>query len=99
MVVSPWPDHLARMPPTGVAPRIVRPANEEAAINRPIEGDIWDAARSWGSIKTVFVAFEIDGPTENTIPWKAIIDFWHEGEAAKFENDTNATGLLHGLKV
>ncbi|GMK56810.1 hypothetical protein CspeluHIS016_0306500 [Cutaneotrichosporon spelunceum] len=99
MVISPWPDQRARIPPTNVAPRIVRPANEEATVNRPLEGDIWDCGRSWGSIKTVFVSFEMDGPTKSTIPWKAIIEFWHEDEAAKFENDTNATGFLCGLKV
>jgi hypothetical protein len=87
------------MPLTNVAPRIVRPADEDAEINRPLEGDIWDCARSWGSIKTVFVSFEMDSPSKSTIPWKAIIDFWHEDEAAKFENDTNATGFLRGLKV
>ncbi|BEI92003.1 uncharacterized protein CcaverHIS019_0408230 [Cutaneotrichosporon cavernicola] len=99
MVISPWPGQRAGMPLTNVAPRIVRPANEEAAINRPLEGDIWDCARSWGSIKTVSVSFEMDGPAKSTIPWKAIIDFWHEDEAAKFESDTNATGFLRELKV
>lgn len=105
MSISPWADMRMHLPQTNVAPRIVRLAKTDAVRRLPCEGEIWDSARPWGSIKSVSLIFEIEGPGEqpnplcNAMQWKATIDFWYEDEAAAFEQATNATGLLLGWQV
>lgn len=105
MAISPWADMRIHLPQTNVAPRVVRPAKTDGVRTMPCEGEIWDSARPWGSIKSVSMIFEMAGPTEhsgpahNTMHWKATIDFWYEDEAAAFELATNATGLLLGWQV
>lgn len=103
MCISPWADMRIQLPQTNIAPRIVRPAKADGTRAMPCEGEIWDAARPWGSVKTVSMVFDIEGPAEvpgaNVMHWKAIIDFWYEDEAAAFEMATNATGMFVGWKV
>lgn len=104
MVISPWADMRIQLPQTNVAPRIVRPAKTDGTRALPCEGEIWDAARPWGSVKSVSMVFDTEGPAELPGPrtvmrWKAVIDFWYEDEAVAFEMATNAAGMFVGWQA
>jgi len=63
-------------------------------MNRcPTPGQLFDAIRPWGSLRSVGVWADGLGEDKQTI-WGARVEFWYEDEARKFEVGFGQTGSL-----
>jgi hypothetical protein len=59
----------------------------------PTPGELFDAIREWGSLRSVGVwADGIGGDVPTT--WGGMVEFWYEDEAARFDAGFGQTGSL-----
>ena len=99
VVISPYP--LPRVLPLSLSPgRYIRPtqaalvpaikspnATERFMQQCPTPGELFDAVRSWGSVRQLRVWAETtpsEGSTEE-VKWGARVEFWYEDEARRFQ--------------
>jgi len=85
---------------------------DEFVAKCPTPGELFDAIRPWGSLRTVGVWVQNihqsqDGMTGGAgcgggaeLKWSAKVDFWYEDEARRFEVGWGQTGsLLKGWQL
>jgi hypothetical protein len=95
----PYPQHLtpARYirPKRSIAPPL--PVDDNAMLNFmahcPTPGELFDAVRPWGSLRSISVWADRIGPEEKP-SWGARVEFWYGDEARMFEVGFGQTGSL-----
>ncbi|KAL7423910.1 hypothetical protein Q5752_001495 [Cryptotrichosporon argae] len=109
ITVSPYqPPHL--LPPAACAPRYIRPVTLMTDLRGrtdlryvcPTPGEVWQAVRPWGSLRSIMVWIDNTAPHEQNMGkhWRAKVEFWYEEDAKHFDTGFGATGaLLKGWQI
>nr|XP_018263874.1 uncharacterized protein I303_03749 [Kwoniella dejecticola CBS 10117]OBR86032.1 hypothetical protein I303_03749 [Kwoniella dejecticola CBS 10117] len=116
---SPYPPpHVLPLPNNPSAPRYIRPTHRVTPLDLPpnhtaeqalrailpTPGDVYDAVRPWGSVRSVnsYITTTAGDCKDQNLQnqWMAVVEFWYEDEARQFDEGFGKTAsLLKGWQV